>query len=107
VRPFGFVMEHDGRMYFSTNNQKDCYRQMKANPRVEFCGCLPEGWIRVSGKAVFDPDPEVKALALEHSSGLRSIYQSPDNPIFEVFYLQDAEAVYSGFSAPPRRVKLN
>ena len=31
VRPFGAVCEFEGKLYIVTNNQKDVYKQMKAN----------------------------------------------------------------------------
>lgn len=38
VRPFSSVAEIDGKPYFCTNNTKDCYKQMMANPKTEICG---------------------------------------------------------------------
>jgi uncharacterized pyridoxamine 5'-phosphate oxidase family protein len=32
---------------------------------------------------------------------IKSIYKTPDNPVFEIFYLQDAEAVIYDFSGNP------
>jgi hypothetical protein len=56
VRPFGAVLEMKGKVYICTNNKKDCFRQIKKNPKVEICGMLPSGdsWIRVSGTLVVD-----------------------------------------------------
>jgi uncharacterized pyridoxamine 5'-phosphate oxidase family protein len=33
VRPFGFVMEYDGKLCFCTSNQKNVYRQLKGCPK--------------------------------------------------------------------------
>ncbi|GHU51159.1 hypothetical protein FACS1894127_7280 [Clostridia bacterium] len=35
VRPFGFVMEFGGKLYFATNGSKPSFAQIKANPNVE------------------------------------------------------------------------
>ncbi|MDR3110579.1 MAG: pyridoxamine 5'-phosphate oxidase family protein [Planctomycetaceae bacterium] len=35
VRPFGLVIEYNGRLYFGTANTKDVYRQIQSNPRIE------------------------------------------------------------------------
>ena len=34
-RPFMFCFEQDGKLWFCTNNQKDVYKDMQANPYVE------------------------------------------------------------------------
>jgi uncharacterized pyridoxamine 5'-phosphate oxidase family protein len=35
VRPMGFVMSHNGRLYMATSNTKDMYKQMSRNPKIE------------------------------------------------------------------------
>lgn len=42
------------------------------------------------------------AAALENPI-VKNNYQTPDNPIFEVFYLADAKAVIADFSGNPPR----
>jgi len=97
VRPFGLVLEHEGRLWFSTANTKEVYRQLQANPRVEISATSPSmEWIRLSGKAVFESNAEVKRKAFALLPMLASIYQGPDDPAFEVFYLAEAEAVFQG-----------
>lgn len=55
VRPFGFVMEFEGKLHFCTNNQKNVYKQLQVNPYFEVSTASPEGrWIRLRGKAVFN-----------------------------------------------------
>jgi len=107
VRPFGFVMEYNNRMYFCTSNQKDIYKQLKANPKFEICACSPKAeWIRVKGKAIFDQDIKVKTKALEVAPGVAGIYKTPDNPIFEVFYIDEAEATFCSFTSEPKTIKF-
>ena len=36
-RPFMFCFEQDGKLWFCTNNTKDVYKDMLANPEVEMC----------------------------------------------------------------------
>ncbi|MDR0993214.1 MAG: pyridoxamine 5'-phosphate oxidase family protein [Verrucomicrobiota bacterium] len=102
VRPFGVVVEHDNRLYFATANTKLLYRQIQVNPRIEICGAKPNGteWIRVTAKAVFEPNPEAKKKAFESAPELAAIYQTPENEIFEVFYLANAEVVFFSMTAP-------
>ena len=94
VRPFGFVMEHEGRFWFSTNNKKNVYKQMLANPYFEMCTVAPDRtWLRLQGKAVPGATPAIKAKALEVSPVLKQMYSVDDN-IFELFYIEECEATF-------------
>lgn len=63
-------------------------------------------WIRLSGKAVFADDRAVKEGCMENPI-VKGQYQSADNPIFVVFYLEGAKAVLADFSGnPPREYTL-
>lgn len=107
VRPFGLVMIYDGKLCFCTNNQKDVYKQMQANPNIEISATSPDGmeWIRLRGKAVFNTTRESKKAALEVSPSLRDIY-SEDDDIFETFYIDQAEATFADMKGNSRTVKL-
>lgn len=106
-RPFMFSFEKNGKLWFNTGNQKDVYKDMQENPNIEICISSPEyAWLRISGKAVFKNDLEIKAAALENPI-VKNNYQTPDNPTFEVFYLEDAHAVLADFSGnPPQEIDL-
>ncbi len=107
-RPFQFMLEHGGRLYFCTGNQKDIYQQLQANPFIELTVSAADfSWLRLSGKAVFDNSREIKSRIIESNPLVKSIYQSADNPIFETFYIDLATAVISDFSGnPPREYNL-
>jgi uncharacterized pyridoxamine 5'-phosphate oxidase family protein len=109
VRPFQFMIEKDGKLYFCTNNHKDVFAQVKNNPYVEVCTSSPKfAWIRLSGKAVFSNDMEIKKSVIENSPLVKSIYKTAENPIFEIFYLEDAKAAIADFSGnPPVEYVLN
>lgn len=99
VRPFQFMFEQDGKLYFCTANNKEVYKQLKQNSNFEFCSSSPSfEWIRVTGKAEFTNDLEIKSKIMEHSPLVKSIYKLPDNPEFEAFYVKDGSAVISSFS---------
>jgi uncharacterized pyridoxamine 5'-phosphate oxidase family protein len=99
VRPFGLALEHEGKLWFGTANTKEVYRQLKTNPRVEISATSPSmEWIRLSGQAVFDSNHDVKCKAFELLPMLGNIYQGVDDPVFEVFYLADAEVIFHSFS---------
>ena len=100
-RPFMFCFEQDGKMWFCTNNQKDVYKDMQENPYVEVSVSSPSyAWIRLSGKAVFEDNMSVKEGCMNNPI-VKGQYQSADNPIFAVFYLEDAHAVIADFSGNP------
>ena len=106
-RPFMFCFEKNGKLWFCTNSTKEVYKDMQANPNVEVCVSSPDyAWIRLHGKTVFVNDMEIKEGCLENPI-VKSQYNTADNPIFEVFYLEDAEAVIADFSGnPPRTYKF-
>lgn len=100
-RPFMFCFEKEGKLWFCTNNTKDVYMDMQANPEVELSVSSPEfAWIRLHGKAVFENNMEMKKGALENPI-VKSQYDNPENPIFEVFYLEDPHGVIADFSGNP------
>lgn len=100
-RPFMFAGALDGRLWFCTNNQKDVYKDMQANPYIEVSISSPSyAWIRLSGRAVFENNMTVKEGCMNNPI-VKSQYQTADNPIFTVFYLADARAVISDFSGNP------
>jgi len=102
VRPFQFMLEENGKLYFSTSNQKDLYSQLKENPYVELSTSSPKfEWIRLSGKVVFSNDMDIKKAIVNHSAIVKSLYQNAENPIFEIFYLENVKAVIADFSGNP------
>lgn len=100
-RPFMFCFEREGKLWFCTNNTKEVYKDMQANPYVEVSVSSPAyAWIRLSGKAVFADDPAVKEGCMANPI-VKSQYGAADNPIFTVFYLENAHAVIADFSGDP------
>lgn len=107
VRPFGFVMEYENRLYLSTASNKKVCKQLAANPNCEICAFSQNGqWIRVSAKAVFDLRKEVKEKAFEVMPDLKGMYESPENPEFATFYLDNIEACIYSFTEAPKQIAL-
>ena len=101
VRPFGAVAEFEGKVYICTNNTKNCYAQMLANPKTEISGMEPDGtWIRVTGKLIRDDRDEARAAMLEANQNLKEMYHVGDG-IFEVLYLADVTCTKYSFTAEP------
>lgn len=108
VRPFGFMFEEEGKLYFCTNSNKDVYHQLKAVPEVEYSATSKEMvTVRISGQVSFCEDLDKKEKALNSSALVKRIYQTADNPIFKVFYIEHGTATISDFSGnPPKRVEF-
>lgn len=106
-RPFMFCFEQDNRLWFCTNNQKEVYADMKATPYVEVCISNSNfAWLRLSGKAVFENNKAVKEACMGNPI-VKGQYETAENPIFEVFYLEDAHAVIADMSGnPPKEFSL-
>jgi len=106
VRPFGFVMDYEGKLYFGTSNQKPIYKQLTSNPNFEVSTTSKTGeWLRLKGKAVFNTNKETKQAALNAMPGLSKMY-SVDDSIFEVFYIEDAEATFNDMKGASHTIKL-
>lgn len=103
-RPFMFCFEQDGKLWFCTNNTKDVYKDIQANPNVEVSVSSPAfAWIRLNGKAVFENNMAVKEGCMKNPI-VQGQYQTAGNPIFEVFYIEGAKAVIADFSGNPPKV---
>ena len=103
VRPFGTIHQFEGRLYIQTGKRKSVSMQIHANPRREICAFLDGTWLRVAAKAVEDDRREARVSMLEAYPDLRRMYD-PDDGNTEVFYLEDATAVFSSFTAPQRTI---
>lgn len=74
---------------------------LQANPEVEVSVSSPEyAWIRLAGKAVFENNMAVKEGCMNNPI-VKGQYQTADNPIFEVFYIEDPHGVIADFSGNP------
>ena len=102
-----FCFEQGGKLWFCTNSTKDVYKDIKINPYIEISVSSPSyAWIRLNGKAIFENNMDVKEGCMNNPI-VKGQYQTADNPIFEVFYLEDAYAVIADFSGnPPKEYKF-
>jgi len=107
TRVFQFLFADGKKAYFCTNNEKPVYTQMKANPNVSFC--VPGDFspvVSINGKVVFTDDVALKTRALDENPLIKTIYNSPDNPIFTLFYIDVEEVETFGFSESSKSYKL-
>jgi uncharacterized pyridoxamine 5'-phosphate oxidase family protein len=103
-RPFQFMMEEEGRLYFCTSNKKEVFRELKANPRLCFSAAGPDtGYLRIWGEARFVDGIEAKQKVIDASPLVKSIYGSGANPDFEVFYVGKGSAFLGDLKGTPAK----
>lgn len=101
VRPFSSCTEFEGSLYICTNNQKNVYKQLIDNPKIEICGMGKDGtWLRISGNAVRDDRDEARKAMLEDPTGPSKLYTLGDG-IFEVFKIENPVCTKYSMTAEP------
>lgn len=95
IRPLGFQMVRDGKLYLGIGTHKDVYAQVEANPNVYICATKPDhtSWVRVCGKAVFDSDPALVDAAFEVMPNLKPLYEQ-NGWTMGIFHLEQGKVVY-------------
>ena len=94
VRPFGFSMVFEDRLYFGCGTHKAAYRQMLENPNVEICSFNKGQFLRIRGRAVMDDRDEVQAAMYASAPFLKESYNEQTGHHHICFYLEDL-SVYS------------
>ena len=105
VRPFGAVCAIDGRLCLITSNQKDVYKQLKANPKVEICGTVAGDWMRITGELTEDDNRDARVAMLAEYPQLSMMY-APDDGKMTMFYFSSGSAVLYSFTKPPVSCEL-
>lgn len=105
VRPFSSVTEFEGNIYLCSGNQKEVYKQIMNNPKIELCGMSKDGeWIRVSAIAVKDERIEAQEAMLKDPTGPSQLYTAGDGK-FVVFRLDNVKCMKYNFYSAPREIK--
>lgn len=105
VRPFGAVAEFEGKLYITTNNQKDVYHQMLKNPKVEMSGTIGGQWIRVTGEVKEDTRREARVAMMDANPSLSGMYDVDDGK-FTVLYFTSGTATIYSFTEEPKTFTL-
>lgn len=105
VRPFGTAHIFDGKLYIQTGKKKAVSEQIMKNPNVEICAMKGGEWIRISGKLIEDDRREARVSMLDASPELKAMYD-PDDGNTQVFYFENAKAVFSSFTKPEETVEF-
>ena len=105
VRPFGTIHLFEGKLYIQTGRRKPVSKQIAANPKAEICAFKNGTWLRVQCELVEDDRAEARKSMLDAYPSLRAMYDENDGNT-QVFYLKNAEATFSSFTAAPETVKF-
>lgn len=93
VRPIQSPLLVSNRIYFCTANTKGLFKHIQNHNGIEFCSCAKDGtFLRLRANAVFEANLEVKKMMFEKYPYLTTLYETPLNPKFEVFYLDNLSA---------------
>jgi uncharacterized pyridoxamine 5'-phosphate oxidase family protein len=94
TRVFQYLFADGNKVYFCTSSEKPVYEQLKVNPGVSFC-TYPANFspvLSINGVAVIVDNIALKTRALDENPMIKGIYNTPDNPVFVLFYI-DVKAV--------------
>ena len=108
ARVFQYLFSDGNKAYFCTASHKPVYKQLQANPNVSFCA-YPASFnpvLSINGKAVFVDDMALKARALDENPGIKGIFNTPDNPVLKLFYIDVAEVETFSFTEGPKSYKV-
>ena len=104
VRPFGTYDVFEGKLYIQTGLVKPVAKQIAANPKVELSAMSPDGaWIRITAEAVLDDNIAAQTHMLDAYPSLQAMYKPGDGNTV-VYYLKNATATISSFTAAPRTI---
>ena len=93
VRPIQSPLLYEDKIYFYTSNTKGLFKHIKNHDGIEFCSCAKDGtFLRLRANAVFENNAEVKKAMFKKYEILKELYDNPNNPKFEVFYLNHLSA---------------
>lgn len=93
VRPFGFAMEYNGRLYFAIGKHKAAYKQLLDNTNIEVCTANDKGeWVRVRGTVDFDNGEAAREKAFSVMPQLRELYNEKTGNVLGMVYMDRISA---------------
>ena len=91
VRPLGFHLLKDDKIYFGVGTFKTVYKQMEENPNVEIAAWDGEHFLRYYGVANLDKQEEIAKEALSLMPEVAELYNA-NGWEMGIFYLDNATA---------------
>ena len=98
VRPLGFHLLYEDKIYFGVGNHKDVYKQLEANQNVEIAAWDGEHFLRYYGVADLSGNDAVVEKAFELMPEIAEAYKA-NNWEMGVFFLNDATAEFRNMFA--------
>lgn len=108
TRVFQYLFADGKKIYFCTGSKKPVFAQMQQNPNVSFC-TYPKNFtpvVSLSGKVTFVEDKALKTRALDENPSIKSIYGSPENPVFQLLYIDVEEIETFSFTEGTKQYTL-
>lgn len=86
-RPFGAVMEYDGKLFISTNDGNSVHKQLRDNGNIQIVAKkeATREWIRITGKAAECNDIKIKQKMLEECPVLSKHFSSAEAEHYLLF----------------------
>ena len=91
VRPLGFHLLYEDKIYFGVGTFKEVYKQLQANQNVEIAAWDGEHFLRYYGVANLDKNDAVVEKAFEINPHIKEMYEANDWEM-GVFFLDKATA---------------
>ena len=89
-RPFGAVMEYDGKLYIATGDGNQVHDQLRKNGNIQILA-KKEGtreWLRITGKASECKDVAMKQRMMDTCPVLSKHYESADSEHYLLFAVE-------------------
>lgn len=98
VRPLGFHLLHEDKIYFGVGTFKEVYKQLETNQSVEIAAWDGEHFLRYYGTANLDKNEAVVKKAFEIMPDIAKAYKE-NGWEMGVFYLDNATAEFRNMFA--------
>ncbi len=105
VRPFGTIDMFEGKLYIQTGKVKNVSKQLHDNPKAEICAFKDGKWLRIACRLIEDDRMEAREHMLKAYPSLQNMYKADDGNT-EVFYMEDAVAVFSSFTSEAKTIRF-
>ncbi|WP_019139011.1 pyridoxamine 5'-phosphate oxidase family protein [Peptoniphilus timonensis] len=106
VRPLGALAKIEDKIYIVTSKEKEVYKQIKKNPKVEISAFDGKTWIRLSAVLEEDDRKEVREEMInQNKKALENMYYADDGKM-TVLYLKEGKAVFSTFAGDREVVEI-
>lgn len=105
VRPFGTAEIFEDHLYIETGKNKEVFKQIEKNNKVEISAFKDGKWIRITGILKLDDRVEAKKDMLDKNPNLRNMYDEYDDNT-AVLYFEKAQAIISSFTESPKIINF-